>query len=427
MSRLFTLSALSTRRRLAIFTIAACLVLGVGGVALAMGGPSTVQHGSPPVTSSPELPSALLVSATNRPLRVPGSDGLQHLEYDLIITNVFTAPVTLTSVEIRSGSGRSLLRLTGNDLATVTEGLLLQTPVKPPAQVPVSGSVAVVIDVAVPADEVPAGLTNVIDYSVPADAPALALLGDTTGEITTPTLSVDPRQPLLIAPPLRGNGWFSLQGCCRVGLPGLPPNGHRSLRYALAGNRIVLAETFAIDWVQLRGGRYFEGDGNRLDQYPYLGSDVLAVANGRVVFTRDDMPDETPNQPPVHVKKPIDFAGNQVVLRLGRKRYAVYAHLEPGSVAVHVGQRVRTGQVLAKLGNSGNSTAPHLHFVITDRPQFISATSLPFVIDRYTLQGNVTPENLVAALTAGQPIPVNGPPQAQSRTHPLVLSVSDFR
>jgi murein DD-endopeptidase MepM/ murein hydrolase activator NlpD len=68
-------------------------------------------------------------------------------------------------------------------------------------------------------------------------------------------------------------------------------------------------------------------------------------------------------------------------------------------------ERVKTGQVLAKLGSSGHSTAPHLQFVITDRPQFISATSLPFVIDRYTLQGNITVENLVAALSAGQPFP----------------------
>jgi Peptidase family M23 len=103
------------------------------------------------------------------------------------------------------------------------------------------------------------------------------------------------------------------------------------------------------------------------------------------------MPNEVPNLLPEHVKKPIDFAGNQVVLKLGPRRYAVYAHIQPGTVAVHVGQRVKTGQVLAKLGNSGNTTAPHLHLVITDRPQFISSTSLPFVIDRYTHRGDVTP------------------------------------
>jgi hypothetical protein len=65
------------------------------------------------MASSPGQPTALLVEATNRPLRVPGSDGLQHLEYDLIVSNVFTAPVTLTSLEVRSESGRTLLRLAG--------------------------------------------------------------------------------------------------------------------------------------------------------------------------------------------------------------------------------------------------------------------------------------------------------------------------
>jgi hypothetical protein len=70
--------------------------------------------------------------------------------------------------------------------------------------------------------------------------------------------------------------------------------------------------------VQLRDGSYFEGDGSSLDQYPYLGSDVLAVGDGTVVFTRDDMPNEIPNLPPSHVKKPIDFAGNQVVSGSGR-------------------------------------------------------------------------------------------------------------
>jgi hypothetical protein len=273
----------SIRRRLALVTAAACLTLGIGVGALASGGGAPARDASQPMASSPGQPTALLVEATNRPLRVPGSDGLQHLEYDLIVSNVFTAPVTLTSLEVRSESGRTLLRLAGDDLATVTEGLLTQAPVTPPAQVPASGGVAIVVDVAVPAGEVPSRLTNVIDYSVPADAPALALLGDTTGEITGPTLSVDPREPLVIAPPLRGDGWFSLQGCCRVGMPGLPPNGHRSLRYALDGNRIVLAETFAIDFVQLRDGSYFEGDGSSLDQYPYLGSDLLAVGDGTIV------------------------------------------------------------------------------------------------------------------------------------------------
>ena len=85
--------------------------------------------------------------------------------------------------------------------------------------------------------------------------------------------------------------------------------------------------------------------------------------------------------------------------------------------------------MIAKLGNSGNTTAPHLHLVITDRPEFISSSSLPFVIDRYTLQGNITPEDFEEAFSGPQvlPLPVTGPPQGQARTHPLYLSVSKFR
>ena len=88
----------------------------------------------------------------------------------------------------------------------------------------------------------------------------------------------------MIAPPLRGNGWISGQGCCT-------PNGHRSLRYAVSGERILKAEMFAIDWLQLRNGFPFTGDGSRNEQYPYFGTDVLAAADGTVVIVRDDMPE----------------------------------------------------------------------------------------------------------------------------------------
>jgi hypothetical protein len=246
----------SARRRLALVTAAACLALGVGVSALASGGGPPAQYASPPIAPSPGQPTALLVKATNRPLRVPGSDGLQRLEYDLIVSNVFTAPVTLTSLEVRSDSGRTLLRLTGDDLATVTEGLLTQAPVTPPAQVPVSGSVAVMVDVAVPAGEVPSRLTNVIDYRSRRTRPR------------SPSSATPPaRSRARSSPSTRASHWRSPRPCAATAgsasraaavwaSPGCRPTAiaHRSLRYALDGNRIILAETFAIDFVQLRDG-----------------------------------------------------------------------------------------------------------------------------------------------------------------------------
>jgi len=305
-------------------------------------------------------------------------------------------------------------------LAAVTEPLLQPgQPVIPPRQIPgsqekgaASGSVAVLIDVAVPHGDVPKRLTHRITYDLPPDAHGLALIG--SSEIAGPELVVDSRPPVVIAPPLRGTSWLSVQGCCT-------PNGHRSLRYAINGERIIKAETFAIDWVQLRNGFPFIGDGTRNDQYFGFGTDVLAAADGTVVFVRDDMPEETPNQAPLHVKKPIDFAGNQVVLQIRPDVWAVYAHLQTGSVKVQVGEQVTTGQVLARLGNSGNTTGPHLHFVLTDHPNFVIARSVPFILNRYVQAGFVTPEAFNSHV-----IPISGSPQRQRHTHPLVLTVSDF-
>ena len=66
-------------------------------------------------------------------------------------------------------------------------------------------------------------------------------------------------------------------------------------------------------------------------------------------------------------------------IELNPKQYAVYAHLKPHSVLVKIGDHVHAGQQLGQLGNSGNSTAPHLHFQLSDAPSVIDANSLPFV------------------------------------------------
>ena len=75
--------------------------------------------------------------------------------------------------------------------------------------------------------------------------------------------------------------------------------------------------------------------------------------------------------------------GNYVILALGRGRYAFYAHLKPGSLRVERGDRVRAGDVLGLLGNSGSSTGPHLHFHVMNRPSALAADGLPYVFDRF--------------------------------------------
>jgi murein DD-endopeptidase MepM/ murein hydrolase activator NlpD len=195
---------------------------------------------------------------------------------------------------------------------------------------------------------------------------------------------------------------------------------------------------FAIDWIQLQGERLFSGDGSHNEQYFCFGADVLSATAGTVVSVRDDMPEETPNQPPRNVLQPADYAGNNVIVQVAPAVWATYAHLQPGSIRVAAGDQVTAGQPLGLLGNSGNSTAPHLHFQLSDGPDVLTSNSVPFVFDRYTLAGTVDPQAATAVLApppAGEDgvmiegttaIPLEGAPQAQAGTYPLWPGVADF-
>jgi len=241
--------------------------------------------------------------------------------------------------------------------------------------------VAAVIDLVVPPGAVPARISHTISYTLPADTPALSLIAGRT--VSGPELVVDPRQPIVIAPPVHGNGWLNGNGCC------MAHSVHRSPRLVIDGARYIKPETFAIDWARIQDGQLNTGDGSQNEQHFAFGAEIVSVAAGTVVAVHDGMPEQTPNQPPVGIEQAGDYVGNDVVVQILPDVYAIYAHLQPGSIAVEVGERVTTGELLGRLGNSGNSSAPHLHFQLSDGPDALSSTSLPFVFDRYTLAGTL--------------------------------------
>ena len=87
---------------------------------------------------------------------------------------------------------------------------------------------------------------------------------------------------------------------------------------------------------------------------------------------------------------------------------------------VHVGDRVRTGDLLGGLGNSGITRSPQLHFGLTDGPAPLSSNSVPFEIERFTLQGVVTG-------TGDEPgVIIGGTPRAVRKAHPIFPSVAEF-
>jgi murein DD-endopeptidase MepM/ murein hydrolase activator NlpD len=81
-------------------------------------------------------------------------------------------------------------------------------------------------------------------------------------------------------------------------------------------------------------------------------------------------------------------AGNYLIMRCDPNVYAAFAHLKQGSIAVAVGQSVKKGDLLGKVGHSGNSTAPHLHFQLMDRADLRTAKGIPCAFERIELFQN---------------------------------------
>lgn len=208
----------------------------------------TWDQAAEPTPPAPQT-TAIFVSAINEPMHVMGSDGMEHIEYDLIITNAFNAPITLTSIEVNTPDGRQLLKMAGEDLK---QNLQLLLGEEPTGEIPASGSVAAVIDVIVPPGKIPQRITHRIAYDIAPGNPLSSVIG--TREINGPELTVSDRQPVVISSPLRGTGWVNANGCCLA-------SNHRSFRLVTDGTRYLKPEAFAIDWIQARDNRLFEGNG----------------------------------------------------------------------------------------------------------------------------------------------------------------------
>lgn len=142
---------------------------------------------------------------------------------------------------------------------------------------------------------------------------------------------------------------------------------HRMAVNPLNGG-LWVAERFAVDYVQLQpDARMLVGDPTKLSSYPYYGAAIHAVSDGPVVAVVDGLPDQVPGKNPTGLT--LDqYGGNYIVQDIGGGNYAFYAHLKPGSVRVKVGEALTSGQTIAELGNSGNSSAPHLHFHVMSTP-----------------------------------------------------------
>src|SRR5262249_8697660 len=128
-----------------------------------------------------------------------------------------------------------------------------------------------------------------------------------------------------------------------------------------------------------------------------------AVADGTVTSTLDDVDANLPgilpaSEPALAAKLTVDnIDGNHIIMDIGDGVYAMYAHFLKGSLLVKPGDKVKKGQEIAKLGNTGNSNAPHLHFQVMNGPSLLDADGLPYVLDNFGYQGQVDPAAIANA------------------------------
>src|SRR5208282_3566122 len=110
---------------------------------------------------------------------------------------------------------------------------------------------------------------------------------------------------------------------------------------------------------------------------------------GVVTQVGDGIPQNTPGAKSLAVPITLEtIGGNHVIMEIGNGLFAFYAHMQPGSLRVKVGDKVRRGQVLGLLGNSGNSSEPHLHFQICNANSELGSEGLPYALPSFELLGH---------------------------------------
>lgn len=134
------------------------------------------------------------------------------------------------------------------------------------------------------------------------------------------------------------------------------------------------------------------------------GKDIFAPCDGEVVAVIDGIAERSivhwVRDSAIAIKNAHSFneyqddfsqiAGNYLVLKCENDIYMAFAHLKTNSIDVSIGEKVKKGNFLGKVGHSGNSTSPHLHFQLMDSGDIANSKGLPFLFEKYEVYQNGT-------------------------------------
>lgn len=304
------------------------------------------------------------------------------LAYELHITNFDTVRLTIQSIEVFGNDRSEPLMVLANEklsAALVRVGApmtgMSQGANHDARMIDPGGRSVLFLWIELPANHaVPTILKHrMVFSSTPADAkgPIDATLEDFQVPVDqgpVPTLGL----------PFHGGIWLAGDG---------PANDsdHRRSIFAIDGH-IYSPERFAIDWEKIGANNDTRNGGStRNENWWGWGEPVLAVADGDITEAVDQFHDNAPRVlPPVTLD---NIAGNHIILQISPNRFVTYAHLQKGTIRVRAGEHVHRGDVLALLGNSGNSTGAHLHLQLTDRNSVLQSQGVPFVFSGFTYLG----------------------------------------
>ena len=321
-----------------------------------------------------QLPPAVELHVPKPPTLAVG-DGTPFLVYELHVTNLSPTPLTLRRVDLLGTAGadaRPLLALADSALARALTRPGVTPPLPLLERARIGGGLRAVTFLWVPVDgrDAPRTLRHRLTLAVADTGAAQTVEGPLVSVIT---------DVAVIGPPLRGGAWLTANGPAAE-------SGHRRALVPVDGHASI-AQRFGIDYLIVDdSGRSHVGDRLKNESYHAHGKDAIAVADGIVAATKDGIPENVPGGRAVPITLET-VGGNHVIVDIGGGRHAFYAHLRPGSLRVRPGDRVRRGQVLGLVGNSGNSTEPHLHFHISDGVSPLGAQGVPYLLDTFELVG----------------------------------------
>jgi murein DD-endopeptidase MepM/ murein hydrolase activator NlpD len=334
---------------------------------------------SPAAGQGAQLPPPVELRVPKAPTLATTMDG-SALVYELYVTNLGTRPLTLTKVETwAAGAPRSFFSLQDSALARSIARPGVAAPAAERTRIDAGLRAVVFLWVPVAASSVPDSIRTSITLEQRSASPD-------SGAQAAPSIVIGSAVPVArdaprIGPPLRGGPWLAANGPSNA-------SGHRRALIPIDGTPHI-AQRFAIDWVKVDdSSSTHHGDPANNANYYAEGNDALAVADGRVVATKDGLPENVPGVNSRAVPITLEtVGGNHVIIDIGGGHYAFYAHLKPGSLRVKVGDRVKRGQVIALVGNTGNSTEPHLHFHISDANSPLGSEGIPYRMESFEVVG----------------------------------------